>query len=312
MASKKNARKRDAERRAATAARREKHFKLVVDRQGDPGFVQQTRTPTGRTISWNPNSEQGQQLNEALVEQRALFIKKFGREPGPGDPLFFDPNADEPTAIGADTEADMWKELLGVTEQAGLDPAYIHAWRELGYIITESNQHLFSAMEVEAYLDAVSRHMEEPVDGDDSEEGDEANVVNSATEDMMDDIFETNISLSLSTTRTDQPISPSHLENIQKTVTDILAADGMTVLAVEPCWNQNMPAVRAGPLEPENLQIEIAVGDGFVADRWRDNARAVAQALERIGLHVEYADAFGPAVDGASPVLGEWHDEMDS
>jgi hypothetical protein len=311
MAGKKNPgkKKRDAERRAASAARREEHFKLVVDRQGDPRFVQQTRTPTGRTVSWNPYSEQGKQLSESLVGQRALFIEKFGRDPGPNDPVFFDPTADEPTPIGAGAEEDMWTEILTVAEQAGLDQAHIQAWRELGYIITEVNRHLFSAMEVEAYLDAVTRYMEEQAGG--GEAGDEANGVDSVTDDMMDDIFDVNVCLSLSTTRTDQPIAPSYLENIQKTVTEILSAAGMTVLAVEECWNQNVPEARTGPLEPENLQIEIAVGDGFVADRWRDNARDLAQALERIGLHVEYADAFGPAEDGVLLTLASWNDEKD-
>jgi hypothetical protein len=151
--------------------------------------------------------------------------------------------------------------------------------------------------------------MEEQAGG--GEAGDEANGVDSVTDDMMDDIFDVNVCLSLSTTRTDQPIAPRYLENIQKTVTEILSAAGMTVLAVEECWNQNVPEARTGPLEPENLQIEIAVGDGFVADRWRDNARDLAQALERIGLHVEYADAFGPAEDGVLLTLASWNDEKD-
>ena len=34
-----------------------------------------------------------------MEERRAAFRKKFGRDPGPGDPVFFDPDADTPTAI---------------------------------------------------------------------------------------------------------------------------------------------------------------------------------------------------------------------
>lgn len=36
---------------------------------------------------------------EALEEQCEAFREKFGREPGPGDPVFFDPEADQPTAM---------------------------------------------------------------------------------------------------------------------------------------------------------------------------------------------------------------------
>jgi len=31
-----------------------------------------------------------------LERQRTMFIEKFGREPGPNDPLFFDPTKAEP------------------------------------------------------------------------------------------------------------------------------------------------------------------------------------------------------------------------
>jgi hypothetical protein len=38
-------------------------------------------------------------VHEALLEQRKAFVEKFGREPGPGDPVFFDPDKDVPTPI---------------------------------------------------------------------------------------------------------------------------------------------------------------------------------------------------------------------
>ncbi len=171
MAGKKKSRKRDVERRReAAAARREKHAKMMLERQGDPRFIQQKRNPTGRTLSFDEQSEDGRQLKAALLNQRQAFIEKFGREPGPQDPVFFDPNADAPTPLGADAQSDMWDDMLDAAEQAGIDPSYVHAARELGYWITESNQHLFSAMEAEAFFDAVSRHRG---DVDDTEDGDE-------------------------------------------------------------------------------------------------------------------------------------------
>jgi hypothetical protein len=36
------------------------------------------------------------ELHAALDDQLKLFKEKFGREPGPNDPVFFDPNADTP------------------------------------------------------------------------------------------------------------------------------------------------------------------------------------------------------------------------
>ena len=37
--------------------------------------------------------------HEALLQQREAFIEKFGREPGPDDPVFFDPDADTPQPL---------------------------------------------------------------------------------------------------------------------------------------------------------------------------------------------------------------------
>jgi len=67
-------------------------------------------------------------VHEALLEQRKAFIARFGREPGPGDPIFFDPDKDVPTPIGPDRmDADLEKAL----RDAGTDPAKAEAFRKL-------------------------------------------------------------------------------------------------------------------------------------------------------------------------------------
>ena len=42
------------------------------------------------------------EMAEALSLQREAFIAKFGREPGPDDPLLFDPDADTPQPVDMD------------------------------------------------------------------------------------------------------------------------------------------------------------------------------------------------------------------
>jgi hypothetical protein len=111
----------------------------------------------------------GAKLSEALEDQLAAFRAKFGRDPGPEDPLFFDPDADEPTPLPAGAWHESLDELIGKADQLGIDPAYLKAARELGYLITEPNRHLFSAAEVQAWVDAVKKHQ----DGEDSDVGDE-------------------------------------------------------------------------------------------------------------------------------------------
>ena len=67
-------------------------------------------------------------VHEALLEQRKAFIEKFGREPGPNDPVFFDPDKDVPTQIDPDRlDADLEKAI----RDAGFDPAKAEAIRKL-------------------------------------------------------------------------------------------------------------------------------------------------------------------------------------
>jgi hypothetical protein len=67
-------------------------------------------------------------VRDALVEQRKAFIEKFGREPGPDDLVFFDPDKDVPTPIDpARMEADLEKAI----RDAGIDPAKAEAIRML-------------------------------------------------------------------------------------------------------------------------------------------------------------------------------------
>jgi hypothetical protein len=152
---------------------------LVTERAGDPRFVQKNTVPGGREIRWEAETPAGAKLSEALEEQLAAFRAKFGRDPGPDDPIFFDPDADEPTRLSADAWHESMDEMIGMADQLGIDPAYLKAARELGYMITEPNRHLFSAAEVQAWADAMKKHqdVEDSDVGDEDEDLDIAEVV---------------------------------------------------------------------------------------------------------------------------------------
>src|SRR5258705_691185 len=126
--------RRQAEQRARTARRltardeveREAHARLVVERPGDPRFVQRHRMPDGSTTwTWDAASAKGQRMRAGFEAQLQAFRDKFGREPGADDPVLFDPDADEPTPM---TDR-LWDEGMAVmmraAEETGLDPAYI-------------------------------------------------------------------------------------------------------------------------------------------------------------------------------------------
>jgi len=149
--------KSQAQLHAEAAERREAHTRLVLSREGDPNYVQMTRTDTGREISFG-GTEKDAEIREALQNQLQRFRDKFGREPGPEDPLFFNPDKDEPTFMDPEKgRADYYAEVHAAFAKAGLDPAIADAWEELDYIVTESNQHTFTAMEVQAWEEAVER-----------------------------------------------------------------------------------------------------------------------------------------------------------
>ena len=56
----------------------------------------------GRQQSGTRSVPIDEQTRDALNEQRQAFIKNFGREPGPDDPIFFDPDADTPRPVDMD------------------------------------------------------------------------------------------------------------------------------------------------------------------------------------------------------------------
>jgi hypothetical protein len=68
---------------------------------------------------------------DALSSQREAFRKKFGRDWAPGDPIFFDPDADEPTPI---SPVRMEAEVLVAMRKAGLPPAFAHAYKKTGLL----------------------------------------------------------------------------------------------------------------------------------------------------------------------------------
>lgn len=67
---------------------------------------------TKRTLKMPP------QVEIALKQQREKFKAKFGRYPGPNDPVFFDSDCDTPTPITPD---QFLKLFLKAANSAGVD-----------------------------------------------------------------------------------------------------------------------------------------------------------------------------------------------
>lgn len=150
-----------ARRMEQEAQAREEHIRTVLARQGDPRYVQIGRGEDGRrTFGLDASSPGGAAMAEGMEGMAAQFREKFGRDPGPEDPLFFNPDADEPEPMTQAQMDAMYADAREMMRQVGMDPGFIHAFETFGYMITEENRHTFTAHEVaqwEQTIDAYHR-----------------------------------------------------------------------------------------------------------------------------------------------------------
>jgi len=93
-------------------------------------------------------------------EQLDAFRRKFGREMGPDDPFFFDPDADTPqfrSPRDAGQALAMIAEMMG---QAGVDAAAIYAFKRTGGLFPSETRHL-SLEEALEWNAALSEYREQ-------------------------------------------------------------------------------------------------------------------------------------------------------
>ena len=94
---------------------------------------------------------------EIIAQQKKLFREQFGREPGPDDPLFFDPGVAAPQFLSDESTDEIWKTL----SQAGdsrIDPAIVYAMNKTGRMVTETNVHFLTDTELQEWNDAVDEY----------------------------------------------------------------------------------------------------------------------------------------------------------
>jgi hypothetical protein len=105
------------------------------------GFTYRVDDETGEVVRAVPlNHEAQTELKAAMAVQRDKFIAKFGREPGPDDPIFFDVDEDK---VREDTPDAM--------RAAGIPPALIYAYEKTGLIVTQENRSLIPDVELHEF-----------------------------------------------------------------------------------------------------------------------------------------------------------------
>ncbi|HUN85970.1 MAG TPA: hypothetical protein VMU48_16445 [Terracidiphilus sp.] len=95
------------------------------------------------------------EMLEAFEKQKKAFTKKFGREPGPNDPIFFDPEADEPRFLTEAHIEKMQNEMCDLMAKVGIKPAIIYAYRKTGRILTAENQRYLTKAELKEWESAI-------------------------------------------------------------------------------------------------------------------------------------------------------------
>lgn len=120
------------------------------------GFAYQVDDETGAVLRAVPLSKEARiELDDALAAQREKFVAKFGREPGPDDPIFFDLDEDK-----------VRKDTADAMRAAGISPALIYAYEETGLIVTQENRRLIPDVELREF-DAKVREYHDLQLGDD-------------------------------------------------------------------------------------------------------------------------------------------------
>lgn len=94
---------------------------------------------------------------QIVHELRARFEQKFGRAPGPGDPVFFDAEADASGPIDQDR---FDAAIIAAMEAAGVGAAIIHAYRRTGMLVTEHNVTHCSREELRRWQAALEEYGE--------------------------------------------------------------------------------------------------------------------------------------------------------
>lgn len=150
------------ERRAAVLDKiRKKASRTVTARRPSDRPIERIWNADGSSVIRIPaDTPHGQELQAGLKRQRAAFREKFGREPGPDDPVLFDPDVDEPTPLTKEHFDKMMLDMARRADDMGIDPAFLHAWREVGYVVTEENMSLFTTAEILAFSRSVLRHQQ--------------------------------------------------------------------------------------------------------------------------------------------------------
>jgi hypothetical protein len=114
--------------------------------------IKHRKSTRGRPVKLDPESM------DMMQQQLQAFREKFGREPGPDDPIFFDPDADTPQPFRLEKFLEESTEAMVA---AGIRPEIIYAHQKTGgLILTEANQEKLSEEDIAEWEAAIDEYFE--------------------------------------------------------------------------------------------------------------------------------------------------------
>jgi len=95
---------------------------------------------------------------DVITQQKALFREKFGRDPGPEDPVFFDPDSAVPEFLSVERQDSVWRALVQVAAESGIDPAVVYAMKKTGRIVSKRNMRYLTDVDLQEWNDAIDEY----------------------------------------------------------------------------------------------------------------------------------------------------------
>jgi hypothetical protein len=107
------------------------------------------RMITRRSIEVTP------EIEPVIEELFVRFCEKFGREPGPNDPIFFDPDADSLVPLPPEKANKLWSQVVDAWLSRGqITRETAYAMMKTGLAVTEENRRLLSKAELYEWNEA--------------------------------------------------------------------------------------------------------------------------------------------------------------
>jgi hypothetical protein len=96
-------------------------------------------------------------VSDAILEaQLEAFREKFGRDPGPGDPVFFDPDKDVPTQMAAFPDDELMAEFI----ELGAQPQHVYAYKKTGLMGLDHTVSGWPAQELQEWRAAIKEYFQ--------------------------------------------------------------------------------------------------------------------------------------------------------